>query len=244
MARQAALEAAPRNRSGKGAARSLRREGKVPAVIYGRGREPEAIALDTTALTRLLTEIAAATTLVDVTVAGRAPVKALIREIQRNPIRPADIIHLDLYEVRAGEKITVEVPVHFVGIPEGVRNFGGVLDQTTHSLQVRVLPAEIPEHLEVDVTALNIGQSIHVGELQFKALEIMTDASVTVCTVVAPRAEEVVAPTPEATEAAAEPELIRKPKEEGEEGEAAEEGKEAAGKAKAEAPPKERKAKE
>jgi large subunit ribosomal protein L25 len=243
MARQAALEAVPRTRSGKGAARSLRREGKVPAVIYGRGREPETIALDTTALTRLLTEIAAATTLVDVTVEGRAPVKALIREIQRNPIRPADIIHIDLYEVRAGEKITVEVPVHFVGIPEGVRNFGGVLDQTTHALQVRVLPSEIPEHLEVDVTALNIGQSIHVGDLQFKALELMTDASVTVCTVVAPRAEEVVAPVPEA-EAVAEPELIRKPKEEGEEGEAAEEGKEAAGKPKAEAAPKERKAKE
>jgi len=105
-----------------------------------------------------------------------------------------------------------------VGIPEGVRNFGGVLDQTTHALQVKVLPADIPEHLEVDVTALNIGQSIHVGELQFPHLEIMTDARVTVCTVVAPRAEEVVAPTPEAA-AVAEPELIRKPKEEGEEGE-------------------------
>jgi large subunit ribosomal protein L25 len=232
MARQATLQASSRGRSGKGAARSLRREGKIPAVIYGRGREPEAIAVDTTALTRLLTEIAAATTLVDVTVEGRGPVKALIREIQRNPVRPADIIHLDLYEVRAGEKITVEVPVHFVGVPEGVRNFGGVLDQTTHALQVRVVPADIPEQLEVDVTALNIGQSIHVGELQFPGLEIMTDARVTVCTVVAPRAEEVVAPTPEA-EVVAEPELIRKPKEEGEEGEEAVEGK-----AKAEAAPK------
>jgi len=231
MARQASIAASPRDRSGKGVARSLRRDGKVPAVIYGRGRDPEALAVDTVALTRLLTEISAATTLVDVTVEGRAPVKALIREIQRNPVRPADIIHLDLYEVRAGEKITVEVPVHFTGVPEGVRNFGGVLDQTTHALQVRVLPADIPEHLEVDVTALNIGQSIHVGELSFPNLEIMTDARVTVCTVVAPRAEEVAAPTAEA-EAVAEPELIRKPKEEGEEGE---EG-EAAPKAKAEAP--------
>ncbi|HEY9383698.1 MAG TPA: 50S ribosomal protein L25 [Gemmatimonadales bacterium] len=218
MARQATLEATTRDKAGKGPARSLRRDGKIPAVIYGRGRDPEPLAVDTTALTRLLTEISAATTLVDVNVEGRAPVKALIREIQRNPVRPADIIHLDLYEVHADEKITVEVPVHFVGIPEGVRNFGGVLDQTTHALQVKVLPADIPEHLEVDVTALNIGQSIHVGELQFPHLEIMTDARVTVCTVVAPRAEEVVAPTPEAA-AVAEPELIRKPKEEGEEGE-------------------------
>jgi len=234
MARQAIIAATPRDQAGKGVARSLRREGKIPAVIYGRGRDPEPLAVDATALTRLLTEISAATTLVDVTVEGRAPVKALIREIQRNPVRPADIIHLDLYEVRAGEKITVEVPVHFTGIPEGVRNFGGVLDQTTHALQVRVLPADIPEFLEVDVTPLNIGQSIHVGELQFPQLEIMTDARVTVCTVVAPRAEEVVAPTPEAA-AVAEPELIRKPKEEGEEGEAE---SEAAPKGKAEPAPK------
>ena len=219
MARQVTIEAATRKRSGKGIARSLRREGKVPAVIYGRGREPEALAVDTTALTRLLTEIAAATTLVDVTVEGRAPVKALIREIQRNPVRPADIIHLDLYEVHADEKITVEVPLHFTGVPEGVRNFGGVLDQTMHALTIRVLPADIPEHLEVEVTALNIGQSIHVGELAFPNLEILSDARATVCTVVAPRAEEVVAPTPEA-EVVAEPELIRKPKEEGEEAEA------------------------
>ena len=219
MARQATLEASTRSGSGKGVARSLRRAGRIPAVIYGRGREPEALALDNTALTRLLTEIAAATTLVDLTVEGRAPVKALIREIQRNPVRPADIIHLDLYEVHADEEVNVEVPVHFVGVPEGVRNFGGVLDQTMHALAIRVLPADIPEFLEVDVTALNIGQSIHVGDLSFPKLEIMSDARATVCTVVAPRAEEVVAPVAEA-EAVAEPELIRKPKEEGEEGEA------------------------
>lgn len=217
MARQVTLEASARDGSGKGVARSLRRTGKVPAVLYGRGREPQALAVDTTALTRLLTEIAAATTLVDVSVEGQAPVKALIREIQRNPVRPADIIHLDLYEVRAHEKINVEVPLHFVGVPEGVRNFGGVLDQTMHALAVKVLPADIPEYLEVDVTALNIGQSIHVGELAFPKLEIMSDARATVCTVVAPRAEEVVAPVAEA-EVVAEPELIRKPKEE--EGEA------------------------
>ncbi len=228
MARQVTIEASARDRSGKGVARSLRRAGKVPAVIYGRGREPEALAVDTTALTRLLTEIAAATTLVDVTVEGRAPVKALIREIQRNPVRPADIIHLDLYEVHADKKISVEVPLHFVGVPEGVRNFGGVLDQTMHFLAVKVLPADIPEHLDVDVTALNIGQSIHVGELSFPKLDIMSDARATVCTVVAPRAEEVVAPVAE-VEAVAEPELIRKPKEE-------EEGEE--GEAKAEAAPK------
>ena len=238
MVRQATLSAAPRPRSGKGVARSLRRAGQVPAVIYGRGRDPEALAVDATALKRLLTEIAAATTLVDVTVEGRPPIKALIREIQRNPVRPADIIHLDLYEVQAGQKVTVEVPLNFVGTSEGVRNFGGVLDMTMHTLEIKVLPAEIPEHLDVDVTALNIGQSIHVSDLRFPELEIMNDARQTVCTVVAPRAEEVVAPTPETAEVA-EPELIRKPREEGEEGEAEGEAAEAPaakGKGKEEAP--------
>src|ERR1043166_9616033 len=230
MAEQATIQASRRARAGKGAARSLRREGKIPAVIYGRGREPEALALDTTALTRLLSQVSATTTLVDVTVDGQPPVKALIREIQRNPVRPADIIHLDLYQVRAGEKITVEVPIRLVGIPEGVKNFGGVLDHIMHHLSVRVLPADIPEHVDVDVTALNIGQSIHVGELSVAKLEIMNDAGQTVCTVVAPRAEEVVAAVPEEA-AVAEPELIRKPKEEGEaEGEAAAEGKQPEGK--------------
>ena len=133
-------------------------------------------------------------------------------------MRPADIIHLDLYQVQADEKITVEVPVKLVGVPEGVKNFGGVLDHIMHHLSVRVFPGDIPEHVDVDVSALNIGQSIHVGDLAVEKLEIMNDAGQTVCTVVAPRAEEVVAPTPEA-EVVAEPELIRKPKEEGEEAE-------------------------
>jgi large subunit ribosomal protein L25 len=217
MAQQATIEAESRSNTGKGIARSLRRAGRIPAVIYGRGRDPEALSVDTTSLTRLLTQVSAATTLVDVAVDGRATVKALIREIQRNPIRPSDIIHLDLYEVRANEKISVEAPVKLVGIPEGVRNFGGVLDHVTHSLSIRVLPADIPDHIDVDVTALNIGQSIHVRDLSFDKFDVLSDGGTTVCTVVAPRAEEVAAPVAEVA-VVAEPELIRKVKpEEGEE---------------------------
>ena len=224
MAKQATIEAASRDSTGKGVARSLRRAGRIPAVIYGRGRDPEALSVDTTSLTRLLTQVSAATTLVDVAVDGRATVKALIREIQRNPIRPSDIIHLDLYEVHANEKITVEAPVKLVGIPDGVRNFGGVLDHVTHSLSIRVLAGDIPDHIDVDVTALNIGQSIHVRDLSFDKFEVLSDGGTTVCTVVAPRAEEVVAPVVDAA-APVEPELIRKVKPD-EEGEAEVEGKE------------------
>jgi large subunit ribosomal protein L25 len=212
MAQQATIEAASRKNTGKGVARSLRREGRIPAVIYGRGREPEALSVDTTSLTRLLTQIAASTTLVDVAVEGRTPVKALIREIQRNPIRPADIIHLDLYEVHADEKITVEAPVKLIGIPDGVRNFGGVLDQVMHTMSIKVFPADIPPHIEVDVTALNIGHSIHVRDLTFDKFEVMNDGGQTIATVVAPRAEEVVAPVADAAAAPVEPELIRKVK--------------------------------
>ena len=220
MATQAALDATPRANAGKGAARSLRRDGKIPAVIYGRGREAEPVVVDTTALNRLLSQIAAATTIIDVTVEGRTPVKALIREIQRNPVRPADIIHLDLYEVHADQKITVEVPVKLIGVPDGVKNFGGVLDQIMHDMEIRVLPADIPEHIDVDVSALAIGQSIHLSDLPPNdKYEIMSEAGRTVCTVVAPRAEEVVAPVVEGEAAAApaEPELIRKAKPEDEE---------------------------
>ena len=214
MAQQANLQAATRTQTGKGAARSLRREGKVPGVIYGHGRTPEAVTVETAALTKMLVGISAATTIVDVAVDGRSPVKALIREIQRDALRPAQILHLDLYEVKADEAITLEVPVHLVGIPDGVRNFGGVLDHSLRELEIEVLPADIPEHVELDVTALTIGHSLFVRDITIPKARILNDPDTPVCSVVAPRTEEAPAPTEEA--APVEPELIRKPKAEGE----------------------------
>jgi large subunit ribosomal protein L25 len=222
MAQQANIQAHTRGETGKGAARGFRRSGRVPAVIYGHDRPSEAVTVETLALTKLLGTISAATTIVDVTVDQRAPVKALIREIQRNPLRPVDILHLDLYEVKADEKITVSVPVHLVGVPDGVRNFGGVLDQVLYSLEVEVLPADIPDHIELDVTNLTIGHSLFVRDVQVLKARILNSPDSPVCSVVAPRTEEV-APVAEVTEvvAPAEPELIRKPKAE-DEGEAEE----------------------
>ena len=215
MAHQASLQAESRRTTGKGAARSLRRGGKIPAVIYGHGREAESLAVENTAVTRLLATIAAGTTIVDVSVDARPPVKALIREIQRNPVRPADIIHLDLYEVRADEKITLSVPVHLVGVPDGVRNFGGVLDHALRELQIRVFPGDIPERVDLDVTSLAIGHSLFVRDVKIPKVEILNDLDLPVCSVVAPRAEEV-APVAVEEVAPAEPELIRKPKAEDE----------------------------
>ena len=118
------------------------------------------------------------------TVDGRAPVKALIREIQRDSLRPGEIIHLDLYEVRGDEKITLEVPIRLIGIPDGVRNFGGVLDHVLRELEIEVLPSDIPEHVELDVTALTIGHSLFVRDLKVAKAEILNDPDTPICTVV------------------------------------------------------------
>ena len=216
MANQVSLDARTRTATGKGAARSLRREGKIPGVIYGHGREPEALVVEVLALQKTLMSVHGAT-IIDVAVDGRAPVKALIREIQRNPVRPGDVIHLDLYEVKADEKITVEVPVHLIGIPDGVRNSGGILDHSLRELEVEVYPADIPASIDIDVTNLTIGHSIYVRDVTLDKAKILNDPDVPVCTVVAPRAEEVVAPVVGEEPVVAEPELIRKPKEEDDE---------------------------
>lgn len=207
------LSASSRAATGKGAARSLRRAGQIPAVIYGHGRASEALTVDTTALGRLLAGISASTTVLNLEVDGRPPVRALIREIQRNPVRPADIIHLDLFEVRADEAIDVDVPVHLQGIPEGVRVGGGTLEQALHTVTIRVLPGDLPAAIDVDVTSLTIGHAIHVRDLSVPRAEILNDESLPVATVIPPRTEA----APAAEEAKpAEPELIRKPKPEDE----------------------------
>ena len=220
MATQTTLSAEPRSVTGKGAARELRRRGRIPAVIYGHHREPQALDVDAASATRLLQSIGSSAALVDVTITGREPVKALIREVQRNPVRPVDIIHLDLYEISADEKSTVEVPVHLVGVPDGVRNSGGVLDHLLHELEIRVLPRDLPSHVDVDVTALTIGHGVFIRDITVPNAEILNDPGQPICTVVPARTEASEAPATAAAEVA-EPELIRKPKAE-EEGEAEE----------------------
>jgi len=225
MAQIANLAAESRTVLGKGEMRRLRRAGRTPAVIYGHGREPATLSVSSFELSRLLESIEPASTIVDVKV-GDATYRTLIREVQRHALRPG-IVHVDFYEIKAGEKITLEVPVHLVGIPDGVRNQGGTLDQVLRMVEIEVLPTEIPERVELDTTALSIGKSLPVSALVIPNARILTDAGLTVCTVVAPRIEEVAAPAAAAVEGApvegeavaeapaaepAEPELIRKRK--------------------------------
>ena len=215
MAEQVAVAAERREETGKGAARALRRAGKIPAVIYGHGRAPEALVLDATRFARAVQGHAVSSTILDVSVDGGAPVKALVREMQRDALRADTILHVDLYEVRADEAIVVEVPIHLVGTADGVRNHGGVVDHSLRAVEIRVLPTEIPGFLELDITALGIGDHLSVADLVLPVGELETDPETVVCSVLAPRAEEAPAPVaPEAT--TAEPELIRKPKAEDE----------------------------
>lgn len=225
MAQTVTLSATVREKTGKGAARQARFQKQVPAVIYGHGRAAQPLMVDANALEKALTGIEPESTLIDLTVDGKKS-RALIREIQRHPIRP-DIIHVDFYEIKADEKVTLKVPVHLVGTPDGVRNAGGVLDQVTREVEIEVLPEHIPDRVELDVTELKIGDSLHVSALSIPNAVIMTGADLTIATVVPPRAEEVAAPVAEAATEVAEPELIRKVRE-GEEGEEGAEGAPAA----------------
>ena len=224
MATTVSLAAMPRDKTGKGAARQARFAKQVPAVIYGHGRPTQSLMVDALSLEKALTGIEPAATLIELTVDGKKT-RALIREIQRHPIRP-DIIHVDFYEIHAHEKITLEVPVHLVGTADGVRNGGGVLDQVLREVKIEVLPEHIPDRVELDVTSLKIGDSLHVRDLSIPNAVILNGPDLTIATVVPPRAEEVVAPTPEAATEVAEPELIRKVREDEEgEGEEGAEGK-------------------
>ncbi len=225
MAQIISITAAPRTAAGKGAARQARLKKKVPAVVYGHGRASQSVEVDAQTLEQMLTGKEPSSTLVELTIDGKKA-RALIREIQRHPVRP-DIIHIDFYEIHADEKVKLKVPVHLTGTPDGVRNAGGVLDQVTREVEIAVLPEHIPDRVELDVTALTIGHSLHVGDLVIPNAIILTQADLTIATVVPPRAEEVAAPAAETGTEVAEPELIRKVREgeEGEEGEAEAEGK-------------------
>jgi large subunit ribosomal protein L25 len=222
------LSANSRDLKGKGAARTLRRQGQVPAVIYGHGRDPQSLALNARDLDKLLSHIQAESTVIEVTVGGHTA-KTLIREIQRHPIK-RQILHVDFQALVAGEKVTVSIPIVLTGTPEGVRLEGGVLDQTLREIEIEVDPSSIPDHIEYDVTNMVIGDSVHISDLKVpEGVEVQDDPETSVAVLAAPRA--VIEETPVVAEAVegeagavAEPEVIGRGKED-EEGEGEEPSK-------------------
>jgi large subunit ribosomal protein L25 len=200
----ATLAAELRTETGKGAARKLRAAGRVPAVIYGHSREAQGLSVNARELSRLLDRIAAGSTVIELGIAG-GTARTLIREIQRHPIR-RDVVHVDFQELVAGEKMTVNIPLVFVGTATGVREQGGLLEEVMRQVQISVDPSSMPNHIDVDVSNLTIGHPMHVRDIVAPAgVTILDDPDATVVAVAAPKVE-VAAPD---TSAPAEPEVLR-----------------------------------
>ncbi len=218
MATTATISARSRESRGKGAARQTRREGRIPAVLYGHGEDSVSLSVDANELQKLVHSISIENTIVDLDLGSGEPYKVLIRELQRHPFRD-EFVHIDFVHVAMDEKIQVEVPIVLIGTPTGVKNKGGVLDHQLRELEVFCLPGSIPEKIELDVSNLDIGDSIHVSDIQLPDVEILTELDRAVVAVLAPTVMEV---EEVAEEALAEPEVIGRGKE-------AEEGEEAGG---------------
>jgi large subunit ribosomal protein L25 len=213
------LKAFPRTQKRRGPVKQLRTNGRVPATIYGRQAAPQNLEVSAREISDLIHHSASENLLVDLSVENDARAKrlALVQEIQHHPI-DGKVLHVDFHEVAENEKVTVQVPVETSGEASGVKNSGGVLEHVLFKLKVRCLPKDLPEQILIDVSALEIGKSIHIGEIAAPSgVEILGDKKTTVVSVAAPRAEEEVAPTAEA-KAAGEVEMTKEKKDE--EGEA------------------------
>jgi large subunit ribosomal protein L25 len=193
MSQIAKLKAATREDAGKGVARKLRQSGHIPAVVYGDGADALPLTLNAHDTLILFQSISVENTIVSLDLDKGGAVDTLVREVQVHPYRN-DIMHVDFLRIRKGTAIDVNVPVHLLGVPEGVKLEGGILEQIVHDLSVRCIPSKIPESIEVDISGLAIGDSLHVSDLPVEeGVEIAADGGLTICLVSAPRVvEEVV----------------------------------------------------
>src|SRR5882724_688353 len=210
-----ALKAYPRAQVQRAEVTKLRRAGRVPATIYGRLAKPQNLEVNSKEFSDLLHDAASENLLVDLSVENDARSKrlALVQEIQHHPL-DGKVLHVDFHEVAENEKVTVQVPVETTGEAVGVKA-GGVLEHVLFKLKVRCLPKDLPEQIMIDVTALEIGKSIHIADVKAsEGVEILGDKHITVVAVAAPRAEEVVA-TDAAAPAAGDVEMTKEKKEEG-----------------------------
>jgi large subunit ribosomal protein L25 len=230
---EAILEATVRDSFGKNEARRTRRDGRVPAVVYGAAsegasREATAIAVEPRALLKILHSEAGANTLISLKLSG-GEARVLIKEYQLDPVTHA-VLHADFYRVRMDKTIHVTIPVIVKGEPKGVKQQGGLLEFIRREIEVECLPADIPEHVEVDVTELMLHQGIRVRDIMVDAKwKSISDPEMMLVHVILPKAEEVAA-TPETVAAAAtatpaEPEVIKKGKKDEDEAEKKEEKK-------------------
>ena len=184
------IRATRRHETGKGVARRLRAAGKVPAVLYGKDLEPIPLTIDAREALYLFHSISVENTIVNVQIDDdKEELETLVREIQMHPFRP-DLIHVDFYTIERGVALEVDIPANYIGTPQGVRD-GGVLEVILHELRVKCIPSLIPDIIEIEISRLDIGDSIHASEISTdEGVELLTDPGQTLCLVSAPRVEE------------------------------------------------------
>ena len=204
-----AVVATPRTgKFNKNHARRVRVEGKIPAVVYGAGLDSVAVAVDPRVVTKILHSESGHNTIFDLNVEGAPLVKAMIVDWQHEPIK-GKLLHIDFKRIAMDKAMRVSVPVQLTGIPAGVKNSGGILDQILREVEIECLPADIPDHIDIDVTGLELYGAIHVSDLPHSGkLKFLEDdhALVAHVTVIKEEAAAEVAP------AAAEPEVAKKGK--------------------------------
>jgi len=207
-----AVVATPRKgRFNKNAARRVRVEGKIPAVVYGAGQDSVAVTVDPRIITRILHSDSGHNTIFDLDVTGASVVKAMIVDWQHEPIKGA-LLHIDLKRIAMDKAMRVSVPIQLIGSPVGVKSQGGILEHVLREVEIECLPADIPSHLDVDVSNLELNHSIHVSDLPHSgSIKFLDDEGLTVAHVTAIR-EEVVEPEAVDATAAAEPEVAKKGK--------------------------------
>jgi large subunit ribosomal protein L25 len=215
MAKQVKLTAQLREATGRSAIRKLKARGIVPAIVYGGKDKSQPLQVSRRDISLMLSHASGENILVELEIAGEKGSRmTMIKEIQHSPVG-GDVLHVDFHAVSMDEKIEADVPLEPVGVANGVKNFGGLLEQSLRTLEVECLPRDLPDKITVDVSPLNIGDSIHVRDIQLPAgVVAKTQPDLTAFSVLAPVVEE--EPVVEVAEAAAEPEVIKEKKEEGE----------------------------
>jgi len=205
-----AVVATPREgKFNKNAARRVRVSGKIPAVVYGAGQEAVAVAVDPRVITKILHSDSGHNTIFDLDVTGAALVKAMIVDWQHEPIKGA-LLHIDLKRIAMDKAMRVSVPIQLTGTPLGVRSQGGILEHVMREVEIECLPGDIPSHLDVDVSALELHGVIHVSDLPHSgSIKFLGDEGATVAHVTTIR--EVAEPEVAAV-AVAEPEVAKKGK--------------------------------
>src|SRR5438477_884516 len=218
MAKQVKLKAEPRTATGRSAARRLKTRGIVPAVVYGGKEKSQPLQVSARDINAMLSHASGENILVELEIAGqKASRTALLQEVQHSPVG-GDVLHVDFHAISMDEKIQADVPLEALGLATGVKNFGGLLEQNLRVLPIECLPRDLPDKITVDVSALNIGDSIHVRDIRLPSGVIAkVQAELTAFSVMAPVVEEEPVAAEAEAAAAAGPEVITAKKVEGEE---------------------------